>query len=73
MMNGTFTSEEDINNILNIAKERGLKVVNMADEQQQADMDSINANPYPAPDYSQYTGSDYTDTSGDNQDPWDIK
>lgn len=73
MMNGEFTSQEDINNILNIAKERGLKVVNLADDQQQADMDSINTNSYPTPDYSQYTGSDYTDTSGDNQDPWDIK
>ena len=73
MMNGEFTSQEDINNILNIARERGLKVVNLADDQQQADMDSINTNSYPTPDYSQYTGSDYTDTSGDNQDPWDIK
>lgn len=72
MMNGTFTSEEDINNIMNIAKERGIKVVNLADDQQ-TDMDSLNINEYPAPDYSQYQGSDYTDTSGDNQDPWDIK
>ena len=72
MMNGTFTSEEDINNILNIAKEQGIKVVNLEDDQQ-VGMNSVNTNEYPAPDYSQYTGSDYTDTSGDNQDPWDIK
>lgn len=72
MMNGTFTSEEDINNILNIAKEQGIKIVNLEDDQQ-VGMNSVNTNEYPAPDYSQYTGSDYTDTSGDNQDPWDIK
>lgn len=72
MMNGTFTSEEDINNILSIAKEQGIKVVNLEDDQQ-VGMNSVNTNEYPAPDYSQYTGSDYTDTSGDNQDPWDIK
>lgn len=73
MVNSEFTSEEDINNILNIAKEKGLKVVDLTDNSQQTGMDSINTSEYPTPDYSQYTDSSYTDTSGDVQDPWDIK